>query len=38
MKKFANKTSNNQDMITSLEKQYQLNKVLKQKTEDQETI
>lgn len=38
MKKFSNKTGDDQDMIAILEKQYQLNKVLKQKADDQETI
>ena len=36
--KFAEKTGNDVDIMGVLEKQYQLNKVLKQKTEDQETI
>lgn len=38
MKKFSSKTGDDADMMAILEKQYQLGKVLKQKTEDQETI
>ena len=38
MNKFSEATNNDQDLMAILEKQYQLNKVLRQKTEDQETI